>query len=330
MTATALVRIPAMISGSATGSSTRQSCWRPFMPIPLAASRSSGSTSATPTYVLVRIGGIASVTSATNVGMEPIPTPRKSAGGSLMPNASTASRRIARLGSARPMFDTLTATNPPLRACPSTSPIGSATSTATTSEIAEIARCWRTRCGMPSFPVQWSPLANQSNTSPRKLTRSPWRARSALCCRRATSESCSARSRDAPGAPGPWCRESLEPEQRRVHDNRERDHEHARDRDRCAERALEPVEHHGPEPALPDERCDRNEPDQRDRSDPDTGDDRRHRERQLDAKQLSRPRVAHALRRLDDLGRDGVETGHDVADQDQQRVGGQGDQGRLA
>jgi hypothetical protein len=47
-TCTAEVRMPAMISGVATGTSTCHSTWRPRMPIPSAASRTSGSTERTP------------------------------------------------------------------------------------------------------------------------------------------------------------------------------------------------------------------------------------------------------------------------------------------
>jgi hypothetical protein len=47
-TCTAEVRMPAMISGMATGSSIRHSTWRPRMPMPSAASRTSRSTERTP------------------------------------------------------------------------------------------------------------------------------------------------------------------------------------------------------------------------------------------------------------------------------------------
>jgi len=55
-THTAAVRSPATITGSASGSSTRQSCWRGVMPTPSAASRTAGSTPASPVTVLRRIG----------------------------------------------------------------------------------------------------------------------------------------------------------------------------------------------------------------------------------------------------------------------------------
>ena len=50
------------------------------------------------------------------------------------------------------------------------------------------------------------------------------------------------------------------------------------------------------------------------------GDDERQGERQLDGAQPLAARVAHAVGGLRDVGRDGVEPGHDVADEDQERV----------
>ena len=58
------------------------------------------------------------------------------------------------------------------------------------------------------------------------------------------------------------------------------------------------------------------------------GDDQRHRERQLDAPEPLRSRVAHAVGRLEDVGRDAVEAGHDVAHEDHQRVHDERDLGR--
>ena len=53
---TAAVRMPATITGIASGSSTRARRWRSVMPTPAAASRSAGSTPAIPATVLRRIG----------------------------------------------------------------------------------------------------------------------------------------------------------------------------------------------------------------------------------------------------------------------------------
>ena len=48
ITCSTALRMPARISGRATGASTRRTTWRAFIPIPPAASRTAGSTSRTP------------------------------------------------------------------------------------------------------------------------------------------------------------------------------------------------------------------------------------------------------------------------------------------
>jgi len=55
-TQTVAVRMPARITGSARGSSTRHSDCRGVMPTPRAASRIAGSTSSIPVKVFRRIG----------------------------------------------------------------------------------------------------------------------------------------------------------------------------------------------------------------------------------------------------------------------------------
>ena len=132
------------------------------MPMPRAASRASSSTLLTPTYVLVTIGGIASATRTRNAGVEPMPMFCIHSGGSPTPNSRTAKSSTAIAGSARPMFERLMATKLPLRRCPKKRPIGSAMTVATTSDTTEICMCCHSRWGMPSAPVQWSPLSNQS------------------------------------------------------------------------------------------------------------------------------------------------------------------------
>jgi hypothetical protein len=55
-TQTVAVRIPAMITGQASGNSTRRSCWRGVIPTPRAASTIAGSTPRMPVTVFRRIG----------------------------------------------------------------------------------------------------------------------------------------------------------------------------------------------------------------------------------------------------------------------------------
>ena len=58
MVQTAAVRTPAMITGAASGSSTRQSFCAEVMPTPSAASRMAGSTPRIPAAPFLRIGSI--------------------------------------------------------------------------------------------------------------------------------------------------------------------------------------------------------------------------------------------------------------------------------
>ena len=83
----------------ASGSSTRRRICFSVIPMPRAASTTSASISLTETYAFVRIGGTASTTSAIRTTVNP--TGRKTT-----PIAITAS-----VGSARPTFEMLIATN---------------------------------------------------------------------------------------------------------------------------------------------------------------------------------------------------------------------------
>ena len=103
---TAEVRIPARISGKPSGISIERRICLSVRPIPRAASTTSRSTSRTATKVFVRIGGIASGTSANIVGQKPRPRPSGIA-------TSRPSPMSANEGNARPMFATLIAMNPP-------------------------------------------------------------------------------------------------------------------------------------------------------------------------------------------------------------------------
>ena len=58
ITQTAAVRTPAMMTGSASGSSTITSDWRSVMPTPAAACLSAGSTAMMPVMVLRTTGSM--------------------------------------------------------------------------------------------------------------------------------------------------------------------------------------------------------------------------------------------------------------------------------
>ncbi|CAC6996678.1 Uncharacterised protein [Staphylococcus aureus] len=70
---TIAVLTPAIITGIAIGSSTLVKRLNGFIPIPLAASMSDGSTSLIPVYVFLKIGNNAYTTSAIIAGTRPIP-----------------------------------------------------------------------------------------------------------------------------------------------------------------------------------------------------------------------------------------------------------------
>ena len=64
-----------------------------------------------------------------------------------------------------------------------------------------------------------------------------------------------------------------------------------------------------PAEGVAEDRGHRREADRRDDREPDAGDDQRHGQRQLDPEQPLAAGVAHALGRLEDVGRDGGEPG---------------------
>ncbi len=74
-TATADTRMAVQITGMASGTSTPRSTCRSDMPVPRPASTVAWSTWPTPVWALVKMGGIASATSATSVGQNPSPSP---------------------------------------------------------------------------------------------------------------------------------------------------------------------------------------------------------------------------------------------------------------
>ena len=99
MTWIAAVRRPAKMTGNASGHSIFARIPRVVIPMPRAASTTSGSMPRMPTSVLSMIGGSASSESANRLGRKPVPS-------SGITSASTASD-----GSVRPTFATLIAAN---------------------------------------------------------------------------------------------------------------------------------------------------------------------------------------------------------------------------
>ena len=82
------------------------------------------------------------------------------------------------------------------------------------------------------------------------------------------------------------------------------------------------------EAAATDDGGHRDEADRRHRGHADAGHDERHGERQLDTHEAPARRVAHGVRGLPDLRRHRAEPGHGVDVEDEQRVGGERDDGR--
>src|SRR6266700_822676 len=161
---TEAVRMPAMITGPASGSSTWRSTSRCRMPIPRAASTTAGSTWPPPTYALVRIGGLPSSTSA------------KITVWGCRPPQGKASALSARLGRARPTLDALIARNEPLPVWASHSAGGSASAIAITSEMTESSRCsstrWTTAAWLSAMncrtPLTASPSSSGGPPRPRR------------------------------------------------------------------------------------------------------------------------------------------------------------------
>ena len=108
-------RTPAMIVGTASGSSTRATTCSPRIPMPRAASTALRSTWLTPTYELVRIGGIPSTARAKVTLSQADPDE-----GGDEPRSAPAP------GTARPALPTEIATASPRRKWPSATPMGSA------------------------------------------------------------------------------------------------------------------------------------------------------------------------------------------------------------
>ena len=152
ITKIAPMRMPATTSGSPSGSSTWSSTCRSLMPIPRAASTTSGSTPSIAKYEFRRMGGTASTTSAAALFQKPMPR-------MVMPTAMS-----TRLGSARPTLETLTAKNSPRWRWPSHSPSGSASTSAMPSAASDSSRCSPVFCS--SRPALWNMNVNASTNVP--------------------------------------------------------------------------------------------------------------------------------------------------------------------
>ncbi len=135
---TAADRRPLRISGSATGTSTRNRIPDSGMPIPRAASTGAGSTVRTASYVVTRMGGTASTTSGIITGSRP------------KPMSSTESTSRPKLGSARAALATTAIALPPRPVCPVSSPTGRPIAAATARASRVYWTCSRKRDGMPS------------------------------------------------------------------------------------------------------------------------------------------------------------------------------------
>src|SRR5207302_5737929 len=126
----------------------------------------------------------------------------------------------------------------------------------------------------------------------------------------------------------PGGNQALDPEEAEVGDGGQRHRQHGADDERGAEIADQALEDQLTQPTLADQGGDGDEPDGGDGGDANAGHDHGHGQGKLDPNQLAQLGVAHALGRLPDVGGDPVEGGHDVADQDQQRVADEGHLGR--
>ena len=129
MTWIAAVRMPAKITGSAMGSLTLRTRSIAVMPMPRAASTTSGSTPRIAVQVLIRIGGSASSVSANSAGAKPVPS------------SGITSARIASEGSVRPTLAALMATSAPRRLCATQMPTGTASTIAIASADADSVTC---------------------------------------------------------------------------------------------------------------------------------------------------------------------------------------------
>src|SRR5215212_8855394 len=201
--------------------------------MPRADSTKSRSTPSTPTYALVRITGTARITSAIATFQKP------------MPIAASRMAMTARLGSARPTFETLIARKPPRWMWPSQIPIGSAIAAAIRKPAANSLSVWMQLSWSRSD--QWSPM--NSKALVKSFT--------------------SVRPRPRPRGQEPLCQR-----QGGVCDDAVRDRQRGRREQLGLERAaVDRVEDRRPQPLVDDERRHRREADHRDGRDLDPCED---------------------------------------------------------
>src|SRR4051794_16986859 len=266
------------MSGSASGSSTRHRTWSGLMPMARAARTASWSTRSTATYAFVSITGAARITSASITFVNPTPSrPR--------PIEVT-----ARLGSARPTFDTLIARKEPRWAWPSHTPSGIAMTVATARDARDSQMC-------STVLSQISPVLSPRN----------WIAFSKVFTSR-------------PPRSQPRGEQALDHDQQGVGHQRQRDREEAGGDELSLEAALDRVEDRLAEPAHADERRDGGEADRHHRRDPDPGHDGRQGERQLQAAEDLTLRQAHRTCRQWSVLGYLAQARQRVPEQDQDRV----------
>src|ERR1700722_17940797 len=180
-----------MRNGVASGNSTVRSTWPPVRPMAFAASRTSASTSRMPTYVLVRIGGMARTTSARKAARKP---PHRSEIHGTMANRVSS----ARLGTARAALAASTATRPPRPVWPSTRPMPPPITSAPSTTASDNSVWRQMSSGMPVEPRQFAEVVNHAATLATKCRKWSQTSMSAHPCpaRRARPRDCKALNTD--------------------------------------------------------------------------------------------------------------------------------------
>ena len=201
-----------------------------------------------------------------------------------------------RVGSARPTFARLIATNEPRCRCPSTTPSGTAITTETARPAADSSRCSQVFSRISARSSTMNSSAADEDVDGGGQDHAVLRAYAqGVSNRCATDEQC-------------------------VGEDRQSDGERSRCDDLGLEVQAQGAEDRAAESLRDDERGDRRERDRRDDGHADPRDDRGQRERQLDAPQRLRRRQAHPACSFEHLGRGRAEADEDVAEEDQQRV----------
>src|SRR5580704_6963193 len=280
-----------------------RSTWPPVSPMPRAASRTSGSTSRIPTYVLVRIGGMANTVNAIHDARKPF---------HLREIEGWMARRVRsdRVGTARNALAALTATCPPRPVWPSTTPTPPPSAIAETTTAADSTSWCQNRRRIPSGPHQLLDVVNQPKT---------WATKLIPCLR----------SLPRPAVTGPRDGESLGTDEQQVRNRGQRDRQDQPDDDRGVVPDVEAIGDLLPEPPEADQRGDGHQTDDGCGGDTQPGEDEGQGERKIDADQRRGLRIAERGGRLARIGRYSIEPGHRVPDHDQQRVADKRDLRRL-